>query len=299
MVPGLIPSTPAFAVGQALVDGLIMGLVFAFAAAGLALIWGVADIVNFAHGEYMMIGMYIGALSSSHLGIDPLAMLPVTAVLLFGVGYLTYVLVISKVMDGPMLSQILVTFGILLVIRYTALVVFGPTTYLVDEFVFSGSSEIAGIRIVHDQLTVAIVGIVILTGLAVLVKYTQIGRAIRAVRQDPEAATVIGVDIDRIRAITWGIGIALAGMAGLLIVTFFPLRAEFTPGMWTLTAFAVVALGGFSRVLAPVVGGIIVAEVQFLGGLLLNPSHSQIYVFVVFIIALIVRGYLIQHKEVG
>jgi branched-chain amino acid transport system permease protein len=291
MALGVILLASASAIAQALVDGLVMGLVFAFAAAGLALIWGVADIVNFAHGEFMMVGMYLGVLGSVQFGVDPLVMLPVTAVLLFLVGYVTYVSTISRVMDGPMLSQILTTFGILLVLRYTALVVFGPKTYLVDDYVFSGSTNIVGVTIVHEQFSTAVIGLVVLTGLAVLVKYTKTGRAIRAIRQDPETAEVIGVDIDRIRAITWGIGIAMAGISGLLIVTFFPLRPEFTPGIWTLIAFAVVALGGFSRVLAPIVGGIVVAEVQFLGGALLNPSLSQIYVFVVFILALIGRSY--------
>jgi len=288
-------STPG--VAQALVDGVVMGLVFAFAASGLALIWGVADIVNFAHGEFMMIGMYLGVLSGVHFGIDPLVMLPVVAVLLFAVGYVTYVSTISRVMDGPMLSQILTTFGILLVLRYTALAVFGPTTYLVDEYVFSGNTDILRVTIVHAQLSAAVIGLVVLAGLAVLIKYTKTGRAIRAIRQDPETAEIIGVDIDRIRALTWGIGIAMAGMAGLLIVTFFPLRPEFTPGLWTLIAFAVVALGGFSRVLGPIIGGIVIAEVQFLGELLLDPSLSQLYVFVVFILALIGRSYIPSTSE--
>lgn len=277
---------------QALSDGLILGLIFAFASAGLALIWGVADIVNFAHGEYMMIGMYVSVFSVQKFGLDPLLVVPLNALLLFLVGYVTYRVLIIRVMDGTILAQILVTFGILLVLRYSALAIFGPETYLIDTFVFSGTTDVAGVLFAHGQAAIAGLSLLVFAALVLFMKRTKTGQAIRAVTQDEEAAQVVGVDVDNVRAITWGIGLALAGMAGGLIVTFFPLRPEITPSTWTLIAFAVVALGGFRSVLAPIVGGIAIAEIQSLGAAVLDPSFTQIYVFVAFIAALLLRNRL-------
>jgi branched-chain amino acid transport system permease protein len=277
---------------QALSDGILLGLIFAFAGGGLALIWGVADIVNFAHGEFMMVGMYVSVFAVQDFGLDPLLTVPVNAVLLFVIGYLTYRFIIVKVMHGSILSQILVTFGILLVLRYGALAVFGPETYLVDDFVFSGTTNVGGVFFPHGKVAIAGLSLLAFVGLVLFMTRTQTGQAIRAVTQDEEAAQVVGVDVDRVRAITWGVGLAFAGMAGGLIVTFFPLRPEFTPGTWTLIAFAVVALGGFKSVLAPIFGGIAIAEIQSLGAALLNPSFTQIYVFTAFIAALLVRSRL-------
>jgi len=281
---------------QALSDGVVMGLIFAFAAAGLALIWGVADIVNFAHGEYMMIGMYVSAFAARDFGIDPLLIVPINAVLLFVIGYLTYRILVINVMDASILSQILVTFGILLVLRYGALAVFGPQTFLVDTFVFSGTTEVAGVFLPHGQVAIAALSLFAFGVLLLFMRRTKTGQAIEAVTQDEEAARVVGVDVDSVRAITWGVGLAFAGVAGGLIVTFFPLRPEFTPGIWTLIGFAVVALGGFRSVLAPILGGIAIAEIQFLGAAVLNPSFTQIYVFVAFVVALLLRN---RYSEEG
>lgn len=275
---------------QALADGVVMGLIFAFAAAGLSLIWGVADIVNFAHGEYVMIGMYVSALSAQHFGLDPLVVVPVNAVLLFVVGYLTYQIVISKVMDASILSQILVTFGILLILRYGALAIFGPQAFLVDTFVISGTTQIGPVSLPNGQVAIAVLSLLVFGVLLVFMRRTKTGQAIRAVTQDEEAARVVGVDVDGVRATTWGVGLAIAGVAGGLIVTFFPLRPEFTPGIWTLVGFAVVALGGFRSVLSPILGGIAIAEVQFLGAAIFNPSFTQIYIFVAFVVALLLRN---------
>jgi branched-chain amino acid transport system permease protein len=277
-------------VPQALISGLLHGMAYALVAAGLALIWGVVDIVNFAHGEYMMVGMYVSVFAVQDFGLDPLLAVPINAVLLFALGYLTYRVLVVRVMDGSILSQILVTFGILLVLRYGALAVFGPETYLVDEFVFSGTTEVAGVFFPHGKVAIAGMSLLAFGALVVFMKRTQTGQAIRAVTQDEEAAQVVGVDVDRVRAVTWGVGLAFAGVAGGLIVTFFPLRPEFTPGTWTLIAFAVVALGGFRSVLTPIVGGVAIAELQSLGAAVLNPSFTQLAVFVAFVAALLLRN---------
>lgn len=274
---------------QTLVTAVVFGMIFALVAAGLALIWGVADIVNFAHGEYMLIAMYVTLFASRNYGVDPVFMVPVNAVLLFVAGYVTYLLVISKVMEAPMLAQIFATFALVLIIRYGILFLAGPYTVNVEEFMFSGHREVAGVVISYPEAITALVSVVALVVLFVFLKRTRTGKAIRATAQDWEVAQVMGVDTDRVLAITWGVGIAAVGVAGTLVSTFQPVQPELTPTTWTLIAFASVALGGFGSVLGAVAGGMVIALVQHVGAVLLNPSYKELYVFVVFIGVLLVK----------
>lgn len=278
---GLVP--------QAAVTGLIFGMIFALVAAGLALIWGVADIVNFAHGEYMLIAMYVTLFTSKNYGLDPLVMLPVNAVLLFVLGYATYRLVIAKVMDAPMLAQIFATFALLLIIRYGILYLAGPYTVSIESFVFEGHTSFGGIVVSHPRVVTALVSVATLVVLFVFLKRTRTGKAIRATAQDREVARVMGVDTDRVFAITWGIGIAAAGIAGTLVTTFSPIQPELTPTTWTIIAFAAVALGGFGSVLGAVAGGVVIGLVEHVGAVMLDPSFKELYVFVVFIGVLVFK----------
>lgn len=275
---------------QSIVNALILGMSYALVAAGLALIWGVVDIVNFAHGEYMLIAMYVTLFTSNNFGVDPLFIIPLNAVLLFIAGYLTYRGIISRVMEAPMLAQIFATFGILLIIRYGALYLAGPYTVSIDEFMFSGHTTIAGITISYPETVTAIISVITLSLLFLFMKRTKTGKAIRATSQDWEAARVMGINPDRVNAITWGIGLSIVGVAGTMVATFFPTQPELTPTTWTLIAFASVALGGFGNVLGAAIGGVGISLVEHVGATLLNPSYKELYVFVVFIGALLLRG---------
>lgn len=270
-------------VPQAIVSALLYGMIYALVAAGLALIWGVADIVNFAHGEYLMIAMYVTLFATNNFGISPLILIPLNAALLFVAGFITYRLVIRKVMDAPMLAQIFSTFALLLIIRYGALFLVGPDTLSINEVSFEGTTRIAGLYISHPEFITAVVSLFTLAGLFLFLKRTRIGKAIRATSQDREVAKVMGINTDRVLAITWGVGLAAVGVAGTLLITFVPVHPELTPTNWTLLAFAAVALGGFGSVLGAVAGGIVISLVEHLGTVLLNPSFTELYVFVVFI----------------
>lgn len=299
-VPLFLDNLPL--VPQAVVEGLLAGMAYALVAAGLALIWGVVDIVNFAHGEYMMIAMFVTIYVTNSLGYDPLFALPINVIFLFVLGYLTYKVIIAKVMDAPMLAQIFATFGLVLIIRYGMLFLVGSETQTIDKFLFNGVSvffagdTFGSISLIvgHSELATAVVSVLSLGTLFLFMNRTKTGKAIRATSQDWEAARVMGIDPDRVNAITWGVGLAMTGIAGTMVSTFFPVQAELTPITWTLIAFASVALGGFGSVLGAVFGGVGIALVEKLGTILLNPSYKEMYVFVVFIIALLLRseGYI-------
>jgi branched-chain amino acid transport system permease protein len=273
---------------QSLVNGLIFGLILAFVAGGLALIWGVVDIVNFAHGEYMLVAMYVTFFASSMMGLDPLVMLPVNAILLFLLGVLTHQLVFSKLMDESILSQVLASFGILLVIRYGALTVIGPSTYQVRDYSFSGTISVAGLVISTGELITGLLSLVFIGVLFLILRYTKTGKGIRAVSQDVKAARVVGINPDRMYAATWGLGLSTVGVAGTMVATFFPIQPTLTPAVWTLFSFAAVALGGFGSVFGAIVGGIIISVVRSTGAVMFDPSFKLLYVYAVFFAALIV-----------
>lgn len=274
---------------QAVATGLVFGMIFALVAAGLALIWGVADIVNFAHGEFMLVSMYVTLYVSNNFGVDPTLLIPVNAFLLFVVGYVVYQLIIAKVMDAPMLAQIFATFALVLIIRYGALYLAGPYTVSVQDFVFRGHASVAGVVFSFPETVTAVVSVATLVVLFVFLKRSKTGKAIRATAQDREVAQVMGVETDRVFAITWGIGLAATGVAGTLVATFSPVQPELTPTTWTLIAFASVALGGFGSVLGAVAGGVVIGLVEHVGAVLLNPSFKELYVFVVFIGVLVLK----------
>jgi len=276
-------------VPQAVASGLLMGLVYALVAVGLALIWGVADIVNFAYGEYMLIAMYVTLIGANNYGIDPLFLIPVNVVLLFIAGFVTYKLVIKRVMDAPMLSQIFVTFGILLILRFGMLFVMGPNTQSVDTFMFDGAVVIAGMNFSLPKLVTGVVSLVTLAMFFLFLNRTKTGKGIRATAQDPEAAQVMGIDPDYMNGLAWGIGSATVGVAGTMVATFFSMQPELTPTTWTLFAFASVALGGFGNILGAVAGGMVISMVEHLGGVLLDPSFKELYIFLVFILVLVYK----------
>lgn len=277
----------------ATVDGVMIGLAYGLVAAGLGLIWGVMDIVNFAHGEHMLIAMYVTLLASAELSISPLLLLPVNAVLMFVVGYGTYVLIIKRTMDGPVLGQVLCTFGLLLAIRYGIIYFVGPSTRTVSDFAFDGSLNAYGISVSYPAMLTAVVSVVTIVLLYLLLERTAIGKAIRATAQDKQAAQVIGIETDRIYAVSWGIGLAATGVAGTMIATYFPIQPNSTPGVWTIASFAAVALGGLGSIVGAVVGGIIIGLVQNLGATLLNPSYQQLYVYIV-----LIAGLLYQRENI-
>jgi branched-chain amino acid transport system permease protein len=274
---------------QATIDTVLIGMVYALVAVGLALIWGVADIVNFAYGPYLVVAMLVTAIASNQYNIDPVLLVPVNAALLFGAGYVTYKSVISPVMDAEMESQIFVTFGLFLVLQYGMLVVAGPAVVSIEEFSFQGNISMFGLFISYPQLVTAVVSLLSLVLFYLFLKRTKMGKAIRATAQDEEAANVMGIDTNNVFALTWGLGTAMVGVAGTFLITFNAVQPEITPLNWTLIAFAAVALGGFGNILAAAVGGIVIAFVEQFGVRFLDPSYKQVYIFSVFLLALLIR----------
>lgn len=273
---------------QSLLSGVLMGLIFALVAVGLTLIWGIMDIVNFAHGDFLMSGMYISYWMYTLWGIDPLFSLPVSAVLLFLWGMVIYRVVIRRIIGAPMLIQIFTTFGLLILMRYVAFFFFKPNYRSIQNPMVSGSIDLGGVYLTIPQLVAALGAFVTTGAVYVLIHRTRIGGALQATSEDREAAALMGVDTDWMFTLAWGIGGATAGIAGSLLSNFFYIFPE-VGGIFGLIAFVAVALGGFGNVAGAFFAGILIGVVEALAGYLYDPALKSVFVYGLFLGVLFLR----------
>ncbi|MGA2331438.1 MAG: branched-chain amino acid ABC transporter permease [Syntrophales bacterium] len=273
---------------QTLVSGILIGFIYALIAVGLTMIFGMMDIVNFAHGEYLMVAMYFAYWFFVLFGMDPLFSLPLVTVLLFLLGVATYYVFIRPIISAPMLSQIFVTFGILILLRGVAQYLWNADYRMIPQTLTSGNVSILGVYTGVSQL-IAAAGAVICNGLIFwFLKSTKLGMALEAVSEDKEAAKLMGINSDRMFALAWGIGIATVGVAGGLLSSFYYVFPE-VGSNFCLMAFVVVALGGFGSVPGAFIAGIIVGLVEVLSGYLIAPSLKFMFVLLLYLGVVFIR----------
>ncbi len=273
---------------QQLVSGLLIGCVYALIAIGLTLIWGVMNIVNFAHGDFLMLSMFVSFWMYTLYGIDPLLALPVCALLLLVLGLLIYKFAVSRVMGGPVLAQLVVTFGVSIFIANTAVLLWTPDFRLIDKPLLSGTWNWGGVPVSIPKL-VASVGSVLATGaLMLFLKRTRTGKAILATEMNRDAAQLMGVDTDRVNALSFGIGAALVGVAGAFLSMYYYIYPQ-VGGMFGTLSFCIVALGGFGSIPGAFVAGLLVGLVQTLGGYFFDPAYKYAIVFLLYLVTVWVR----------
>jgi len=274
---------------QALVSGLLQGLVFALIAAGLTLIFGVMEIVNFAHGEFLMLSMYLSYFFQAALGWDPLAALPLNAALLFALGLLVYYALIRRVLRAPMLAQIFATFGLSVFLQSAAQFLWKPDFRTLGATLVSGRRlALGGVFVSGPQLAAAAGAVLTTLALWWMLARTEIGRALLATAEDRGAAALMGIDPDRMFALAWGIGAACVGVAGALLSTFYYVFPQ-VGSQFALIAFVAVALGGFGSVVGAFVGGIAIGVVESLAGVFVAPAVKNLFVFGIYLAVVLVR----------
>jgi len=273
---------------QTLASGILMGLIYALVAIGLTLIFGVMDIVNFAHGEFLMLGMYSSFWLFSLYALDPLLTLPLTALMLFSFGVLLYRLLIVRIINAPMLSQIFTTFGIMILLRGVAQFLWKPDFRTIENSAVSGSIKLLGLQLGEPQLVAGLGAVLITSAVYFFLNRTRLDAALEATASDKEAARLMGIDSHKMFSLAWGIGAACAGAAGALLATFFPIFPD-VGANFILMAFVVVNLGGFGSVTGAFWAGILVGVIQVMGGLLLGPQYKTAVVLVIFLGVLMFR----------
>jgi branched-chain amino acid transport system permease protein len=250
-----------------LVAGLLIGMVLALVALGLTIIFGVMDIVNFAHGEFLMVGMYTGLLTAQGLGIDPLLTLPVAGVVGFLLGVVCYFGFIKFLLRGPMVAQLLGTFGLMLFLRNLALLIFGSEDRALHHGLLVGKSFDIGMGVIVSATKLAAAGLSVAAFVAVwlLMNRTRIGKALTATALNRSAARYMGIPTERMNALAWGIGGGSVTIAGALIVNFWSVN-PFIGLLFTMIAFAIVALGGFGSVPGAFFAGLVVGLITEIPG---------------------------------
>jgi branched-chain amino acid transport system permease protein len=251
-----------------LAAGILLGMVIALVALGLTIIFGVMDIVNFAHGEFLMIGMYTGLLTAQATGLDPLFTLPLAAAVGFLLGIFCYAGFVRFLLRGPMVAQLLGTFGLMLFLRNLALLVFGSADRAVHRGILVDKSFDIGMGIIIPATKLAGAALSVAAFLAVwlLMNRTKTGKALRATALNRQAARYMGIPTERMNALAWGIGGSSVTIAGALIVNFWAVN-PFVGIQFTMIAFAVVALGGFGSVPGAFFAGIVVGMIMEIPGI--------------------------------
>jgi branched-chain amino acid transport system permease protein len=273
---------------QIFINGVLIGLTLSLIASGLTLIYGVMNIVNFAHGEFLMLAMYATFVLYSHAGLDPLAALPLTVLLLFGIGRLTYAILIRRLLRAPSHAQIFATFGLAIALQGAAQFVWGADYHAVPTSVVSGRLLLGRIVIGVPQLATAAGALAGMAALWLLLERTTLGRALRATAQDRDAAALLGIDTERIYGLAWGIGAACVAIAGTLLATHYYIFPR-VGAVFALVAFATVALGGFGSVGGAFVAGIVIGLVEVAGGYFLSSVLKYVFVYAIYLLVVIVR----------
>jgi branched-chain amino acid transport system permease protein len=273
---------------QVIAGGLLLGAIYALFSSGLTLIWGMMNFINFAHGEFVMLGMYAALLVVTWLTGSPIIFGMAAALALFVLGVAIYALLIREVLRGPMLAQILSTFGLALLLRYTAFYLFSANFVSLPQTSLTGTLNIGGIYLPVPQLVAGAVAITLTIALHFLLTRTTVGSKLLAVAEDRSAAMLMGIRPDRMQALAWGLSAGAAGMAGALLATAYP----WSPSVgetFGLIAFVTVALGGFGSVLGSLYAGLIIGLIQAASAFWLGAIYKDIVVYGLFVALLWLR----------
>lgn len=273
---------------QSLLDGLLMGGVYALAALGLSLIYGVLKITNFAHGAMMTIGMYVVFVFSSGLGLNPYLALPIAMGIMFLVGFLIQRFPIHYIEHAPAHNQLLLTLGMAYIIENVLLVIFTPNYMTLTVKGFEKAWRLGSLTIAPAKL-IAFGVVVIVTGCVYVLLYrTQVGSAIRASAQNETGARLMGINVRNIRAIAFGIGAVCTGIAGGLltpIMSIYPTLGE----RYQLICFVIAVLGGMGNLWGALASGLLIGVVESLSGYFLGGSWSEMLIYGIFIFILFIR----------
>ncbi|MGH7314350.1 MAG: branched-chain amino acid ABC transporter permease [Candidatus Rokuibacteriota bacterium] len=267
---------------------ILLGSIYALIAVGLTLIFGIMRVVNFAHGEFLMLGMYLAFWSFTLWSIDPWFMLVVAIPLFFLVGLMTYALVMRGVIHASHNVQIFTTVGLSIALQNLALVLWTGDYHVLRPWHASVVVRIGGTAFNLSQVVAFAASVALTLALFAFMKWTHAGRVIRATAQDGEAATLMGIDTDRVYRFTFAIGIACVGAAGVLVS---PLYAAYpTAGLqFVLLAYVVVVLGGLGDMMGALLGSLIVAGVEVVGSYVFGAAWKEAFYFVLFIAVLVFR----------
>ena len=267
---------------------MLFGGVFSLMAVGLTLIFGVMRVVNFAHGDMMVWGMYLAWLMATRGGIDPYAGFVVCAAALFVLGFVVQRVLVQRIVDAPHEMQILLMLGVALVLENTALLAFGPEPQRVRSALAQSTVWLGPVFVDVARLIAFGVAVVLTLLLSLFLFRTHLGRSIRAAADNTYGALVIGTDVRRVYAVAFGVGAACVGAAGALVAPLLPFQPP-TGLQLSVASFNIVIIGGMGSLLGAFVGGLLVAVAESLGAVFLKPSLKELVSFSLLVLILLFR----------
>lgn len=273
---------------QLAISSLLLGGIYALMSIGLTLIFGVLRVVNFAHGEFLMLGMYLAFWAFTLLGLSPYLTLGLAVPLFFLLGALAYVLVMRGIIATSHVVQIFTTVGLSIVLQNVALVLWTGDFRFVRPPTTDVTLRVAGAAFNLSQVIAFVIAMGITLALFAILRGTHLGLVVRATAQDRDAATLMGINTDLVYGLTFALGITCVGVAGVLVAPLYPVYP--TSGLqFVLIAYVVVVLGGLGNMVGALLGSLIVATVEVVGGFVIGTAWKEVLYFLIFIGVLIFR----------
>ena len=275
-------------IAQTLADGLVLGGIYALAAVGFSLIFGVLHVINLSHGILVLLGAYLALILSETLHIDPLLCIPPVMVVLFCIGYAYQRLLIQHAVDRASVNSMLLTFGVALMLQNVMIWLFSPDMKSITPSYAFNSFKIGPVNFDAVRVSALVASLILLSLLAAFLRYSPMGRVIRATAQQTMAARLCGVNVRHVYALTFAVSAAFAGAAGIVIGIILPFSPN-DEGTWTLNAFVVVVLGGVGSPAGALIGGLLLGIVSTLTAQYIGPAFPNVTMFLLLVLLLLVR----------
>ncbi len=276
------------AVPQLVVSTLLLGAIYALIAVGLTLIFGVMRVVNFAHGEFLMLGMYLAFWAFTLVGFDPYLTLVVSLPLCFAVGWLSYRAVMGPIVHASHNVQVFTTVGLSIALQNLALVLFTADARFLRTDYYAVVVRIGGAAFNVAQIVAFTIAVLLTAGLFAFMRWSYTGKVMRATAQDRHASALMGIDTDRVYAVTWAVGIACVGAAGVLLAPIYPVYP--TAGLqFVLIAYVAVVLGGLGDMVGALIAALVVATVEVISSYMIGTAWKEVLYLLLFIAILIAR----------
>jgi branched-chain amino acid transport system permease protein len=290
----LLIQAPSLAV-QLLIDGVLIGAVFALAAYGLALVWGVMNIINVCQGEFVMLGGYV-ALHVARAGLNAFLGIPAAMVVLFVVGWLAYRLVIFRIVERDLFISLLATFGLSILLGQLMNLGFGANIETLDAhlgtwFLLAGMVTVAQVKVVALLVTLAIAALIV-----AFMRRSRLGQAIRATAQNARAARILGVDTDRVYATTYALNAAICGAAGALVAMIWTI-SPFSGLIYTVRSFMIVVLAGLGNLVGVIVAALGLGAAEQFVGFILGAQFQIAFIFLALVAILILRSWRLRRQR--
>jgi len=281
---------------QQIINGLIIGATYSLMAVGLTMIFGMMDIINFAHGEIYMLGAVFAYYFTSLLGLNYFESLAFSIILVMAFGFIFDQLVLRKLRNEPTLITILVTIGLSIFLQSTVMLFWGPSPQGIPSPFPQKTIQFGPIFLTPLKIFMAVITVVVIIGLHLMIQKTMLGKTMRAVFQEKEAAAIVGININRVYAINFALGSGLAGLAGVLLGTLFVVY----PNMGLIAvvkAFLIVIMGGMGNFLGAIFGGLILGVVESMAAGFISSSYKDLFGLLLVMLILIIRPYGLFGKK--